>query len=91
MKILIVSAFSLLAASQVFAKLYSLTEVKKIQRDLYTGRDAAYQKIVIETQYCYVEASGAEKATLKYDEYSYDNKIVFDKDSCDVKSIQVQK
>ena len=90
-KVLIFLALSLLAASQVLAKLYSLTEVKRVGRGVYTARDAGYQKIVIETRYCYVEAAGGEKATLKYDPYSYDNKIVFDRDSCDVKSVQVQK
>jgi len=79
----VVIAFSALgfagfAAADVY-KVY----VKRIDKDLYKTSEGIY----IETQYCYHYSYG-EDAILKYEQYSYDNKIIFDEDeSCDVKRI----
>lgn len=65
-----------------FADVYQV-HVKRIDKDLYKTSDGVY----IETQYCYHYSYG-EDAILKYEPYSYDNKIIFDNDqSCEVKKV----
>lgn len=76
------SAIALAIPSACFAEVYTVT-VKRVDQDLYKTSEGIY----IETQYCYHYTFG-ENAILKYDEYSYDNKIIFANDqSCKVKKI----
>ncbi len=57
--------------------------VKRIDKDLYRTSEGVY----IETQYCYHYSYG-EDAILKYEQYGYDNKIIWEDDStCDVKRV----
>lgn len=85
MKSLVKTGVALVAiaiSGVTFADVYQIY-VKRIDKDLYRTQEGIY----IETQYCYHYSYG-EEAILKYDQYSYDNKIIFDNDeSCDVKRI----
>jgi len=73
-------AVALLALAGVArAELY-VVEVRRIDQDLYKTSEGVY----IQTRYCYVYAYG-DKAVLKYEPYSYDNKLIFeDDDTCEV-------
>lgn len=65
---------------------YRLRNVKRVDQDLYSA-EAGFRSIYIETQYCYHNAYG-EAATLKYDSFTFDNKIIWqDESSCQVKRI----
>lgn len=68
--------------SYAFAEYYSIY-VKRIDKDLYRTNEGFY----IKTKYCYEYAYG-DKAILKYEQYSYDNKLIFDNGStCDVEGV----
>jgi hypothetical protein len=68
---------------------YKLEWVKRVDQDLYSAKSGT-AKVLIETKFCYEIAIG-DDATLKYDAYSYDNKIIFNNDqSCDVQKVIVQ-
>jgi hypothetical protein len=68
-----------LTASAEFYKVY----VKRVDSNLYKTSEGVF----IETRYCYHYSYG-EEAILKYEPYSYDNKIIWDDDStCDVKRV----
>ena len=57
-----------------------------VQQDLTEGKDLykTDQGVYIQTKYCYRYAYGDE-AVLSYDQYGYDNKLIFDDgDVCDV-------
>ena len=57
--------------------------VKRIDKDLYRTSEGVY----IETRYCYHYSYG-EEAILRYEPYSYSNKIIFDDGTtCDVAKI----
>jgi hypothetical protein len=57
--------------------------VKRIDKDLYKADSG----IFIQTQYCY-EYTYGDEAVLKYDQYSFDNKIIFNSGTtCDVKKV----
>lgn len=76
--VFVVMAMSGVASADVY-QIY----LKRIDQDLYKTSEGIY----IETQYCYHYSYG-EDAILKYEQYSYDNKIIFDNDeSCDVKKV----
>ena len=69
----------LTAASPVRAEMYTV-EVRRIDQDLYKTDEGVY----IQTRYCYRYAYGDE-AVLKYEQYGYDNKLIFeDDDTCEV-------
>ncbi|AVK80573.1 hypothetical protein [Campylobacter fetus] len=80
--------FVFICISIVNAELYSV-RVKKVDNNLYKTSDGFY----IETKYCYEYASTSKDAILKYDRYSYDNKLIFDNGislnngSCEVKRV----
>ena len=62
---------------------YYKVNVKRIEKDLYKTDTGLY----IQTQYCY-EYTYGDSAILKYEQYSYDNKIIFDSGtSCDIKKV----
>lgn len=72
------AATSLIASAEVY-KVY----VKRVDSNLYKTSEGVF----IETQYCYHYSYG-EEAILKYESYSYDNKIIWEDDStCDVKRV----
>ena len=78
----LIAFVGLTVSSVAMADLYEVN-VKRIDKDLYKTSEGVY----IETQYCYHYTYG-EDAILKYEPYSYDNKIIFDNDdSCDVKRV----
>jgi hypothetical protein len=65
-----------------YADFYKVN-VKRIEQDLYKTSSNLY----IQTQYCYEYALG-EDAILKFEQYGYSNKLIFDSGtSCDVKKI----
>lgn len=68
--------------SAVYADYYKVN-VKRVDQDLYKTDNGLY----IQTQYCYEYTIG-DNAVLKYQQYSYDNKLIFDSGtSCDVKKV----
>lgn len=72
-------AFVCIALHAEFYKIY----VTRIDQDLYKTSDGIY----IQTKYCYEYAINQE-AILKYDQYSYDNELIFDRhQKCDVERI----
>jgi hypothetical protein len=67
-------------ANAEFYKIY----VKRIDQNLYKDMNSG---TVIVTQWCYEYAYG-ENAILKYDRYSYDNKLIFNSGTtCDVSKV----
>ena len=69
----------LATAGTAHAEMY-VVQVKRIDKDLYKTDQGVY----IQTKYCYRYAYGDE-AVLSYDQYGYDNKLIFDDgDTCDV-------
>ncbi len=59
---------------------YYKVNVKRVDQDLYRTSTGLF----IQTKYCYEYAYG-EDAILKYEQYSYDNKLIFDSGtSCEV-------
>lgn len=68
-----VIALALLAAAgAASAEMYAVN-VKRIDKDLYKTDDGVY----IQTKYCY-EYTYGDDAVLRYEPYSYDNKLIFD-------------
>lgn len=62
---------------------YYKVYVKRIEQDLYKTDTGVY----IKTKYCY-EYSYGDEAILKYEDYSYDNKLIFESDNtCDVETV----
>jgi hypothetical protein len=77
-------AFLLIAATTIsapaFAEYYKVN-VKRVDQDLYKTTTGG---LYIQTRYCY-EYTFGDDAVLKYEDYSYDNKIIFDSGTtCDV-------
>lgn len=73
-----------LMATEAYAELYRIT-VSRIDQDLYKDDNSG---AIIETQYCYEYATW-ENAVLKYEPYSFDNKIIFENgQTCEVKEIR---
>ena len=67
-------------------ELYKVT-VTRVEKDLYRVDDSN-PKVYIETKYCN-EYTTREDAVLRYDKYSYDNKLIFDSGtSCEVKALR---
>lgn len=62
---------------------YYKVYIKRVDSNLYKTDSGLH----IKTKYCY-EYSYGEEAILKYESYSYDNKLIFDSGStCDVEKI----
>lgn len=78
-------AFVLLGitAGALAAEYYKLSDVKRVEQDLYRSGG-----LYIQTRYCYHYTYG-EEAILKWDaDGSYDNKIIWDDGSnCAVKAV----
>ena len=72
--------FAALLPAIAFAEVYAVS-VTRIDQNLYKTNGST---LYIETRYCYEYAIG-ESAVLKYGQYSYDNKLIFDSGTeCDV-------
>ena len=77
----------LLAAAVVHAEYYTVT-VTRIEQDLYKVEYRS-PTVYIVTRYCY-EYAYHEEAVLKYERFSYSNRLVFDSGgSCEVDEILV--
>lgn len=62
---------------------YYKVHVKRIDSNLYKTSNGYF----IQTKYCY-EYTYGEDAVLKYENYGYDNKIIFDSGtSCNVEKV----
>lgn len=60
---------------------YYKVNVKRVDKDLYKTTTGG---LYIQTRYCY-EYTYGDDAVLKYEDYSYDNKLIFDSGTlCDV-------
>jgi hypothetical protein len=82
MKKLFVLLFILISFAN--AEYYKIN-VKKVDNNLYKDTNSG---TIIETQFCFEFASFGEEAILRYDSYSYDNKIIFKNgNTCDVKRV----
>lgn len=58
-------------------------EVTRLENNLYKTNDGFY----IETKFCY-EYANREEAILSYEQYSYDNKLIFKNgQNCEVKRV----
>lgn len=79
----LVLIFTAAIPASAFAEYYKIN-VKRVEQDLYKTTTG---KLYIQTRYCYEYAYG-DDAILKYDQYSYDNKLIFDSGgSCEVVKI----
>lgn len=82
MKKTITALLMTIIATSAFAEFYKV-DVRRVDKDVYRTSDG----FVIITKYCYEYARGDE-AILKYDRYSYDNKLIFeDGTSCEVAKV----
>ena len=91
MKLRLIAMFVLvMAATFLFASdYYKLQNVKRVDQNLYSAASGS-ARVLIETKFCYEYAIGAD-AVLKYEPYSYDNKIIFDDEtSCEVVKVVAQ-
>ncbi|WP_159991382.1 hypothetical protein [Pelistega ratti] len=69
-------------SGSVSAEFYKV-EVTRIDNNLYRTSD----KVYIETKFCY-EYANREDAVLSYEQYSYDNKLIFDNGNvCEVTKV----
>ena len=60
---------------------YYKVNVKRVDQDLYKTTTG---NLYIQTRYCF-EYTYGDDAVLKYEDYSYDNKLIFDSGtSCEV-------
>lgn len=71
------------AVNLSFAGVYKMT-IKRVGTNVYES-DAG---VIVKTKYCY-EYAYSEEAVLKYEKYSYDNKLIFldSGESCDVEEV----
>lgn len=73
---------ALLVPAIAVAEFYKV-EITRLDSNLYKTSDGFY----IETKYCY-EYATREEAVLSYEQYSYDNKLIFSNGtSCEVKRV----
>lgn len=78
----VTAAMLLPVAGAACAEMYKVT-VRRIDKDLYKTSDGVY----IQTKYCYEYAYG-DDAVLRYERYSYENKLIFDNGTvCDVEKV----
>ena len=69
---MVIAALLLGVAGVAGAEVFKVN-VRRLDQDLYRTDEGIY----IQTRYCYEYAYG-DDAILKYEEYSYDNKLIFD-------------
>lgn len=78
----ILGCMMLVLPSIAMAEFYKV-EVTRLDNNLYKTLEGVY----IETKYCY-EYANREEAVLSYEQYSYDNKLIFNNGTtCDVKRV----
>ncbi|MDR1976620.1 MAG: hypothetical protein LBQ18_06470 [Campylobacteraceae bacterium] len=84
MKKFLLTAVFMVFVTPANAELYKLY-VKRLDTNIYKDTNTG---MIIETQFCFKWATG-EEAVLKYEKYSYDNKIIFDDGTtCAVKNLR---
>jgi hypothetical protein len=72
-----------ISCSAAFAEVYAIQINKRMDKDLYSAKG----NLIIVTKYCHHYSYG-ERAVLKYEDYSYNNSIIFDDGTkCDVEKI----
>ena len=70
-------------SSVVHAEYYKVN-VKRVDQNLYNTTTGG---LYIKTRYCY-EYTYGDDAVLKYEDYSYDNKLIFDSGTtCEVEKV----
>lgn len=80
---LITIAVAVAIPTFAYAEYYKVN-VKRVDQDLYKTTTGG---LYIKTRYCY-EYTYGDDAVLKYEDYSYDNKLIFDSGtSCDVEKV----
>jgi hypothetical protein len=80
--IIIALAIATLLPVAAYAEFYKVN-VRRIEQDLYKSSSGLF----IQTQYCY-EYTYGDDAVLKYEQYGYDNKLIFNSGtSCHVKKV----
>lgn len=81
-QIKVIAFISLVFSTHVMAEYYKV-EVTRLDSNLYKTSDGFY----IETKFCH-EYARSEEAILSYEQYLYDNKLIFkNSTSCDVKRV----
>lgn len=76
------AAALLITTSSAWAEMYKVY-IKRLDQDLYKTSEGVY----IQTKYCYEYVYG-EDAVLRYEKYSYDNKLIFDNGTvCEVEKV----
>jgi hypothetical protein len=77
-------ALAIAAAVSAWASYYNVN-VSRVDQDLYKDHNSGS---LIETKFCY-EYVYYQDAVLKWEAYSYDNKLIFnDGTKCDVKALR---
>lgn len=71
-----------MVSNLAYADFYQMY-VTRVDNNVYKSTDS---KVVIITNFC-LELAISDKAILKYDRYSFDNKIIFSSGTCDVKEV----
>lgn len=80
--VIIIFCFAMVIPTLAHAEYYKVY-VKRVDQDLYKANTGLY----IQTRYCYEYAYG-DDAVLKYEQYAYDNKLIFSSNTiCDVVKI----
>jgi hypothetical protein len=83
MRTFLLSALLISATALSASDYYKLEWVKRVDQNLYSAK-SGMTKVLIETRFCTEMTIGSD-ATLKYDRYGYDNKIIFEDHAvCDV-------
>ena len=83
MKKIIIGFVMLFISISVYAEMYKVQVDKRIENNLYLISSGA-SKFLVNTRYCY-EYATYENAILVYDDYHYDNKLIFeDGTTCEV-------
>lgn len=71
------------------ADFYKVTQLRRVESNTYSFRSGTAEGIIV-TKYCY-EYSFYDDAILKYDRYSYDNKLIFSSGTaCDVAGVYLK-
>ena len=84
MKSKILLVLVLASTTFVFAADYYKVNISRVDQDLYKDHNSGNY---IQTRYCY-EYVYYQDALLKYEPYSYSNKLIFENDNtCDVEKV----
>ena len=80
---------TILVASIAQAAFYKLSNVKRVDSNIYSFTSGTVSGIV-QTKYCY-EYAYYDDAVLRYDKSSYENKLIFSSgEACDVADVYIK-